>query len=267
MAFIFISYRRKESFEDAKSIYRSLESEFESHNVFLDVNSIRGGEDWDKTIRNEIESCQVLIVIIGPNWVGDRIFDKEDYVRMEVRTALENNAFIIPLLVQNTKVPIKDDIPSDIVKLLNYQFVAFDPNNSHDVKSLIDAVRQRKMGIGPSQIIVYREKQRSKLSVSCTITIDENTTMYVAPSGRDYAIVPSGEYTISARYYHFSYQRGFQGGTFNSIDMKSDPVTIYLRPNEKVTFFCGIETTRKFFGIPLQSKLMLKEESRIIETD
>jgi hypothetical protein len=87
---IAISYRREDSLSVAGRLYDRLEQRFGNENVFMDFDSIPPGVDFRDQIKNTIERSKVVIVVIGPNWLGQksdatrRINDPEDFVRLEV---------------------------------------------------------------------------------------------------------------------------------------------------------------------------------------
>jgi hypothetical protein len=66
---IFISYRRLDSKSDARSICQRLEKTFGKRKVFIDVDSIRPGEDFQSVLKNDLEKCNVMVVVIGPRWL------------------------------------------------------------------------------------------------------------------------------------------------------------------------------------------------------
>src|SRR5258708_5078583 len=93
---IFISYRRDESRWSARSLRDRLAARFDRRQIFMDVDSVGLGEDFVKTIEETVGSCDVLIAVIGKDWLtscdqeGQRRLDNpEDFVRIEIATALD----------------------------------------------------------------------------------------------------------------------------------------------------------------------------------
>jgi hypothetical protein len=66
---IFISYRRLDSKSDARSICQRLEKTFGKRNVFIDVDSIKPGEDFQSALKHNLEKCDTMVVVIGPRWL------------------------------------------------------------------------------------------------------------------------------------------------------------------------------------------------------
>jgi hypothetical protein len=148
---IFISYRRSDSRDASARIYDYLEEVFTRHSLFRDVESIPGGPDFRNVLTENVAACDVMLVIIGPDWLNDenktRLHDDDDYVRFEIEAALqrgENAVQVIPVLVNNAAMPVKADLPFGLRKLTakNAVSVRPDPDFRTDVKTkLVDTIR------------------------------------------------------------------------------------------------------------------------------
>ncbi len=118
---VFISYRRQETSAYAGRLYDSMAATFGDRNVFMDVD-LAPGIDFVDRITNAVSACHVLIVVIGPRWATltdddgvVRIADAEDFVRLEVGTALRrSDVTVIPVLVSGARMPDGDDLPHDL---------------------------------------------------------------------------------------------------------------------------------------------------------
>ena len=66
---IFISYRRQDSSHLAGRLYDRLADRFGEDLVFMDVATIDLGVDFAEVISRAVGSCQVLLAVIGPQWV------------------------------------------------------------------------------------------------------------------------------------------------------------------------------------------------------
>ena len=142
---IFISYRRSDSADITGRIWDQLTNEFGADRLFRDVDKIPLGQDFRKVISDAIERCEVLLVVIGDEWLSDmdesgrrRIDNPEDYVHMEVRLALERGLAVIPVLVKNAKMPAATDLPPALSALstINGTKVRADPDFPTDIKRL-----------------------------------------------------------------------------------------------------------------------------------
>jgi hypothetical protein len=117
---IAISYRREDSAPITGRIYDRLEAIFGRDRVFMDLDSIPFGVDFRTHISEALNRCETLLVVIGPHWSGvsadgsRRIDDPMDFVRLEVSQALARDIRVIPLLIDNTKMPSSTVLPDDL---------------------------------------------------------------------------------------------------------------------------------------------------------
>jgi formylglycine-generating enzyme required for sulfatase activity len=118
---VFISYRRDDSMGHAGRIHDRLARELGSDLLFMDVDSIPLGANFVKVLRDEVAKCEVLLAVIGPRWVdardehGNRRLDSlDDFVRIEIASALQRNIPVIPILLEGTKVPKAEQLPTDL---------------------------------------------------------------------------------------------------------------------------------------------------------
>lgn len=107
---VFISYRRSDTGPYARLLKEHLSDRLPGVQVFMDLDSIEAGLDFEEVIRGAVSSCPVVVALIGPRWVtvaGEdgrrRIDDPGDYVRFEIATALERGVRVIPVLVDGAK--------------------------------------------------------------------------------------------------------------------------------------------------------------------
>jgi len=117
---IAISYRRNDSTVIAGRIADRLAVRYGKESVFIDVDSIPLGTDFRKYIRKTWDDIDVLIVVVGPKWLGGeagtttRIHESEDLIRIEVETALKREVPIIPVLVEGAAMPSGDQLPKNL---------------------------------------------------------------------------------------------------------------------------------------------------------
>ena len=145
---IFISYRRADSRADAGRLYDRLAAEFGSSRVFMDIDDIRPGQDFRAVLQQTLASCRVLLVLIGPGWLGARdergslrLEDEEDLVRLELQTALQRGILLIPVLVNRAGMPSRDELPAALASLAQRQALAISDTRFHaDVDALIRAL-------------------------------------------------------------------------------------------------------------------------------
>jgi pterin-4a-carbinolamine dehydratase len=106
----------------------TIETAFGTGRVFMDVESVRIGEQWPKRIDRSLAEASVLIALIGPQWVkmfdptsGQRLLDDpEDWVRREIEHAIAHKLPMIPLLVQGAVLPDVRLIPPSLAPLFKH---------------------------------------------------------------------------------------------------------------------------------------------------
>jgi hypothetical protein len=139
---VFISYRRKEAAAYARGLYDGLAAHFGSERVFLDLKNVRWGEDFVKAIKSAAESCAVMIVLFSPRWLKGRSGQAglDDYVRLEVATALGRGIRVIPVLIPGASKPKRKDLPEDLSLLANLNTLPLsDARWDRDVEDLINS--------------------------------------------------------------------------------------------------------------------------------
>jgi hypothetical protein len=121
---IFISYRRDDTEGEAGRLFDDLTRSFGAASVFMDVDGINPGMDFRKAIDDNVSSCGVLLAMIGPTWstiknsAGEpRLNDSNDFVRLEIASALSRSIAVIPVLVHDAKMPHPGDLPENLKDL------------------------------------------------------------------------------------------------------------------------------------------------------
>jgi TIR domain len=121
---VFISYRREDSAGSAGRVHDRLERDLGRDLLFMDVDAIPLGVNFGKALRDEVAKCDTLLAVIGPNWLdardehgNRRLEDPNDFLRIEIATALQRNIPVIPILLDGAKVPRADRLPMDLQEL------------------------------------------------------------------------------------------------------------------------------------------------------
>jgi len=147
---IFINYRKDDTRWNALALYNELQKYFNKDQIFKDFNTILPGDDFVVSIENALRKCDVLLVVIGPSWLSmkdesgkRRLDDPDDFVRLEVSTALSRNIQVIPVLIDNTPMPKAGDLPENMKSLYRRQFVEIDNTRfEDDVRNLAEAIKK-----------------------------------------------------------------------------------------------------------------------------
>ena len=98
MAGIFVSYRRDDSRDVAGRLVDRLRRDYSEEQLFLDIDGIPAGTEFDAVLDERLRVCDVLLALIGPQWVNAmdasgrrRLHDPDDYVRREIAAALHRD--------------------------------------------------------------------------------------------------------------------------------------------------------------------------------
>jgi hypothetical protein len=145
---IFISYRRKDSAAYARGIHERLSQRFGADRVFMDL-VIPAGMDFAHAIETAIRNAGAFILVIGPNWLidpatGEKRFDNpEDWVALEVATAMEAQNLVIPVLVGGATMPRRDDLPEPVQPLARLEALEItDQRWDYDIGRLIQRLTE-----------------------------------------------------------------------------------------------------------------------------
>jgi hypothetical protein len=158
MSKLFISYRREDSDSVAHRIADSLKAHFGRSSVVIDVDNIPLGADFRKHLTGALDQSDVVLAIIGESWLtisenltGQRRIDApNDYVRFELKSALDNRVPVIPLLIGQTMMPLEQSLPEEIKELAYRQAAQVDPGKDFHlymdriIKQLEDLLAHRK---------------------------------------------------------------------------------------------------------------------------
>jgi hypothetical protein len=139
---IVISYRRSDTAAMAGRIFDQLAAHHGNEAVFIDIDKIPIGIDFRGYIRGTLLRADILLAVIGPNWLGPngdgtaRIQEEADPVRVEIETALERQVPIIPILIDGAKMPKSGELPASFA---NFAFLnAAEVSSGRDFRTHMD---------------------------------------------------------------------------------------------------------------------------------
>lgn len=153
---IFLSYRRADSQATAGRMAQFLDGIPAIDEVFLDVDGIEVGENFEQKIEITLAKATHVFLLIGPQWQGpavaqgrSRIFEPDDMVRQETRMALQSKLRVVPILLDAATMPRASELPDDLKSLSKIN--AFSLRTSHfdeDMDDLLDNLIGNKKGRG-----------------------------------------------------------------------------------------------------------------------
>jgi len=171
MSKLFLNYRHEDSGGHAGRLHDGLASHFGEDSVFIDVTTIKPGIDFVEAIKRSIESCAVMVVVIGQGWLSS-LSEREksqhvDYLRLEISMALKQQIPILPVLVARAEMPHQEDLPDDLRALGRLQpFELREAYFSIDIKILIEYIED--IICGPR---IPRATQPAHIQVEPTLSV------------------------------------------------------------------------------------------------
>src|SRR5262245_59345249 len=150
MPSVFVCYRREDTAAYAGWLRQSLVDSLGKQQVFMDIDTIAPGEDFEHVIHYTLDKADVVLVLIGSKWATlqdetglRRLDDPDDYVRLEIASALTRQIRVIPVLVGGARLPKSDQLPDDVRKLVRRQAIELsDTRWEYDTERLIGSIRQ-----------------------------------------------------------------------------------------------------------------------------
>jgi hypothetical protein len=189
---IFISYRRGGVKARTYRMADALKHRFGADSVFLDIESIAAGARFADVIRDSIHSSSIVLIMIGPNWVnmkrdGKRRLDNpNDNLRIEVETALQSGALVIPVLVNGAVMPGANELPSDIAELTELNAAGLSDSHWHyDIEQLITQIDPTPKP-EPQPDPAPEPEKKSKLNLPALVSLGLLAWILLVLIGDDY---------------------------------------------------------------------------------
>jgi hypothetical protein len=116
----------------------------------MDLDSIEAGLDFTEVIQDALDSSAVLVALIGRQWAtltdedgARRLDNPDDFVRFEVKTALEREMRVIPVLIDGARPLQQQELPPELQKLarLNAHKLSWD-RYQDDADRLLDLIQR-----------------------------------------------------------------------------------------------------------------------------
>ena len=147
---IFINYRRGDDPGNTGRLFDRLQDVFKPEQLFIDVDNIAPGLDFIHVLSERVAECDVLLAVIGKGWIdardptgARRLDDPDDFVRIEISSALNQDKRVIPVLVGDAQMPRPDELPDAIKPLARRNAVRLTHERFRaDVQGLIKALQQ-----------------------------------------------------------------------------------------------------------------------------
>jgi hypothetical protein len=139
----------------------------------MGLDAIDLGEDFVEAIETTVGRCDVLIAVIGNNWLntkderGSRRLDNpEDFVRMEIATALKRKIRVIPVLVDGAVMPSSTDLPDDLKLIVRRNALRITGTSfDGDCQRLAATIRLvlQKAAVEERQLLEAEQREKERL--------------------------------------------------------------------------------------------------------
>jgi hypothetical protein len=147
---IFINYRRGDDPGFTGRLFDRLQEAFEPERLFLDVDNIAAGLDFVRVLEEQVAQCDVLLAVIGKGWISAadatsarRLDNPDDFVRIEIESALKQDKRVIPVLVGEARMPRPEELPETMRPLARRNAVRLTHERFRaDAQGLIKALQQ-----------------------------------------------------------------------------------------------------------------------------
>lgn len=157
MGKIVLSYRREDSRTMTSWLHEKLVERYGKDNVFRDIDSIQPTENFRKRIGRALKDCDFVVAVIGPGWCGptadgqSRINNNNDWVRVEIETALQLDIPLLPVLVEDAEMPNPEELPPSLHEITEINALPIASGGSRfyeDLDRLFTTI-DRVLGSGP----------------------------------------------------------------------------------------------------------------------
>ena len=125
----------------------------------MDLDTLKPGSDFAQDIDQAVSQCEVMVSLVGNRWLmlpdesgASRINNPEDWVRLEIKSALDRNIPVVPLLVQRASMPSQLQLPPELAQFTRRQAFELLDNRFHQdadnlinrLEEILDEVAERK---------------------------------------------------------------------------------------------------------------------------
>jgi TIR domain len=167
---IFINYRRGDDPAFAGRLFDWLQGAFPPEQLFLDVDNIAPGLDFVHVLNERVAECDVVLAVIGKGWIdarnaaGERrLDDPDDFVRIEIASALGQHKRVIPVLVGEAAMPGPDELPEVLQPLSRRNAVRLTHERFRsDTQGLIKALQKTLTEIDEGRLGEAEVKARKR---------------------------------------------------------------------------------------------------------
>jgi hypothetical protein len=152
----------------------------------MDIDAIDPGVDFAEVINRAVTACDVVIALIGREWVTAtdaegrrRLEDPDDFVRLELESALARDIVVIPTCVQGARIPTPQELPPSLAPLARRQGIELRDVGWHDdvgrlirrLERLAEAGREEAAAAPPPEPATAEPTLRSRRSKKLLVPV------------------------------------------------------------------------------------------------
>ncbi|MBI3800780.1 MAG: SUMF1/EgtB/PvdO family nonheme iron enzyme [Deltaproteobacteria bacterium] len=182
---VFICYAREDT-QFVLTLVRRLKERGVS--AWLDTLNLRPGEDWDHAIDKALVECTNFLIVLSPDAVESR------EVRGELRTALDEDKSIVPVIYRGCQIPRQ-------LRTIQYiDFSSGDVDNEDTLTQLIDVLGGGQRTVHEQHVPVepIQPEAEQKPPETPRVTIPPSTLRNSI--GMELVLIPAGEFRMGAEY-------------------------------------------------------------------
>ena len=161
---VFVSYRRDDAWYWAIILARMLAVRLNTQSVFFDLATLAPGSRFGTEIEEKINRATDFVIVVGPSFLevvgrGRRRIDVyNDYVRIEIRTALKGRKNFHVVLTPGAEMPNQQSLPRDIAPAFKeaHTLNLTDFNSADAVAGMIIRTTPPSDGQRPFKLEIFR---------------------------------------------------------------------------------------------------------------
>lgn len=186
---IFISYRREDGAEKARTLKSELE--LQGFHVFLDFDELKDGV-FDQRIINAIESAPIFMMILSPHAL-DRCVNDDDWVRREIECALANRRHFVPVDPDRSFPGFLHELPDSVKQGLGQHQFSEIMFGQLFKESVAKMVRER---IRPALDVLGERNNGTPSGIGALIHIESDMDCRIFRFGKEIGLALKGEDTL-----------------------------------------------------------------------
>jgi hypothetical protein len=198
MSQVFVSYVREDA-EKVNSIVNYLKEE--NIDCWLDVDSLKAGEQWEQVVSQKIRSCTALLLIISINLFKAKesyIWKELEYVDERLFLKNDRTDWFIPVIVDNTPPPEVLLGKRSKKRISEFQSIEINRRRPAAISQLVKRLQALDQGPHRDFVTLTVVAQNIDKSVDIKLTVDGIATGdYITRNGVSKYLTRPGKRVIS----------------------------------------------------------------------